>query len=418
MALTASASPPAGYTLVWSDEFNQSVGSPPSLANWVYVTGNGGFGNNELETYVTDTAHAQIIADPQATDGRALQIQATWDSVHGYQSARIDTSGKFSAQYGFIEARIQLPSGQGIWPAFWMLGTNIGTVGWPACGEVDIMENIGNQSWLGRIQSTIHSPNHSGAGGLGAAYNLPAGQFFKDGYHLFQCLWSANSISFFVDGNLFETRTPADTGSSPWPFNAPFFLILDLAVGGSFPGNPDSTTVFPQNYLIDYIRVYTANTPTGAPTITTQPASVSVLAGNTATFNVTANGNPSPTFQWQRLPSGNSAWVNLSDGGSYNGSATTTLTISSTTTDMSNDQFRGVATNSAGSATSSTAALTVTVSNPPAQSSTPPSSSGGGGGGATSFWFIGALSLLAAARKFRHRRRGNPFRPGEAGQIE
>lgn len=273
----APADPPPGYTLAWSEEFHQGVGAKPDPAVWGYETGGGGWGNGELETYVSDLAHAQIVAAPGAADGQALQILST--NAHGYESARLLTRGKKTFQYGFFEARIKLPSGQGIWPAYWMLGANIGQVGWPASGEVDIMENIGKQSWAGHNLSSLHSaapddPHPHANFTKDAPYDLPGGAAFRDGYHLFQMLWAKDSFSFYIDGALYETRTAAEYGKDPWPFNAPFFLLLDTAVGGNWPGKPDPTTVFPQRMLVDYIRVYQGTpAPPAAPTgLTAKPA--------------------------------------------------------------------------------------------------------------------------------------------------
>ena len=276
----APADPPPGYTLAWSEEFHQGVGAKPDPAIWGYDTGGGGWGNGELETYVNDLEHAHIVAAPGTTDGQALQILATDDhsaDTHGYESARILTAGKKTFQYGFFEARIRLPYGQGIWPAYWMLGANIGTVGWPASGEVDIMENIGKKSWGGHNLSSLHSavPGDAHANFTkNAPYDLPNGAAFHDDFHLFQMLWTKDLFSFYIDGTLYETRTPAEYGKNPWPFNAPCFLILNTAIGGNWPGKPDATTVFPQRMLVDYIRVYqgTPTVPAAPKGLTARPA--------------------------------------------------------------------------------------------------------------------------------------------------
>lgn len=258
--LPALAVPPPGYNLTWSDEFQQPLGTPPSKSHWSYDTGANGWGNNEMQNYVSDTQHAQIVADPAAIGGKALQILVTSDGQgikHGsFQSARLLTQGKFAFQYGYVEARVRMPYGQGLWPAFWLLGTNLGDpgVGWPNCGEIDIMESKGSKP--GWNASSLHGPGYSGGGCLTSAYTLPAGQQFKDKYHTFGLLWKRDFVQFFVDGVPFETRTPADIPGKAWAYNHPFFLILNVAVGGSFSGSPDTTTVFPQKMLIDYIRVY------------------------------------------------------------------------------------------------------------------------------------------------------------------
>lgn len=249
------AAPPHGYRLIWHDEFNQGVGKQPSPKYWTLETGNNNGNNGEREIYVNDRQHSHIVRDPAATDGMALEMDTT--NTNGYQSVRMNTSGKFEFQYGYIEARLRIPYGHGIWPAFWMLGSNIGQVGWPRCGEIDIMENIGNQEWLGRIASTLHSPN---AGGQDFAhqvkYNLPAGQAFHDRYHLFAALWEPGVISFYVDGRIIGRKTQAMVQGNPWPFDAPEYIILNTAVGGRWPGYPDATTHFPQKMMVDYVRVY------------------------------------------------------------------------------------------------------------------------------------------------------------------
>ena len=172
-------------------------------------------------------------------------------------SARLLSRGKVTALYGYIEARLHLPTGQGIWPAFWMLGADLSApgVGWPECGEIDIMENKGREPGINH--SSLHGPSYSGEAPLTATYTLPDGQKFSDGYHTFGVLWTQDSVAFSVDGHVFETRTPADLPpGKAWVFTHPFFFLLNVAVGGHFGGDPDATTVFPQKMLVDYIRVY------------------------------------------------------------------------------------------------------------------------------------------------------------------
>ena len=241
--------------LVWGDDFNQAVGSTPSSANWTYDLGNNGWGNNELENYTSDAANCSVVSDPDATDGKALAITAIKTSSGGYTSARIKTEGLFSTTYGLIEARMKLPVGQGIWPAFWMLGNNINTVGWPQCGELDIMENIG--SIPNKIYGTAHGPGYSGSNGIQGVYTLASGQF-SSAYHTFAIQWAPNKIQWLCDGTVYQTLTPDNIPSgTTWVYNdSPFFLILNLAVGGGWPGNPDSTTQFPQTLYVDYVHVY------------------------------------------------------------------------------------------------------------------------------------------------------------------
>ncbi len=237
---------PAGWNLVWSDEFNGS--GAINTSNWNFDLGGGGFGNGELETYTNSTANVY-------QDGTGNLVIKAIKNGSSYTSGRIQSSGKRQFSYGKIEMRARLPYGQGIWPAFWMLGSDISTNPWPSCGEIDIMENIGKASEQNIVHGTIHGPGYSGANGIGAAYTGPR---FADGFHTFSIEWSANSISWFVDGNLYETRTNASIpAGTQWVYNnKPFFIILNLAVGGGWPGNPDGTTVFPQSYTIDYVRVY------------------------------------------------------------------------------------------------------------------------------------------------------------------
>lgn len=248
-------SPPAKWTLVWSDEFNGSNGSPPDTTKWVSETGGGGWGNNELEYY---TARRQ---NAYQQDGnlviKVLEEKYTGSDgvTRNYTSARLKTQGKFTRAYGRFEARIKIPRGQGIWPAFWMLGDDIDQVGWPTCGEIDIMENIGKEP--ATVHGTIHGPGYSAAKGIGAPYSLPADQRFADDFHIYAVEWEPKAIRFYVDDHLYATRTPADLPQAArWAYDHPFFLLLNVAVGGSWPGSPDASSSFPQTMLVDYVRVY------------------------------------------------------------------------------------------------------------------------------------------------------------------
>jgi beta-glucanase (GH16 family) len=238
------------WRLVWSDEFNGPDGSGVDPTKWVPETGGNGWGNNELEYYTDRTANAYL-------QNGSLVIQANQETFgnRSYTSARLKTQDKFAQKYGRFEARIKVPQGQGLWPAFWMLGDNINQPGfeWPNCGEIDIMENIGREPSI--VHGTIHGPGYSGGNGLGAPYTLPSGKFADD-YHLFAFEWDPDAIRWYVDGNLYETHTPADVSGKTWVFDHPFFIIMNVAVGGIWPGNPDATTVFPQKMLVDYVRVY------------------------------------------------------------------------------------------------------------------------------------------------------------------
>jgi beta-glucanase (GH16 family) len=251
---TTTTTPSATYQLVWSDEFNGTDGSAPDSSNWAIQTGGGGWGNNELESYTARTQNVQI-------QGGNLVITAIKEDYTGsdgiarhYTSARMQTKGLFSQQYGKFEARIKVPKGQGMWPAFWMLGDNIDAAGWPACGEIDIMENIGKEPAM--VHGTLHAPGYPPAG-YGAAYTLPSGTF-SDDFHIFAVEWESQQLRIYVDGSLYGTYTQSGSPSpSNWPFSTqPFFMLLNLAVGGDWPGNPDGSTQFPQQMLVDYVRVY------------------------------------------------------------------------------------------------------------------------------------------------------------------
>ncbi len=177
-----------------------------------------------------------------------------WYGRCRYTSARLLTAGKFSQKYGAIEARMKIPKGNGIWPAFWMLGDDLPSVGWPQCGEIDIMENIGKEPRA--VHGTLHGPGYSGGDGLGSTYNLPNNQAFGDAFHTYRVDWTASSISFSVDGHQYATKRPADTHGKKWVFDHNFFMIMNVAVGGGWPGPPDSSTVFPQSLVVDYVKVY------------------------------------------------------------------------------------------------------------------------------------------------------------------
>jgi beta-glucanase (GH16 family) len=248
------------WTLAWSDEFNGPAGSAVDGAKWVFETGNGsnGWGNHELEYYTGTTKNAAmdgagnlVITAYRETLGNKFRCR---NGVCRYTSARLKTQGRFEQAYGRFEARMRLPYGQGIWPAFWMLGNNIRRAGWPACGEIDIMENIGRGPAL--VHGTIHGPGYSGANGIGAPYALTSGAF-SDGFHVFAVEWEPNQIRWYVDGNLYQSRTSADLpAGAKWVFDHPFFMLLNLAVGGYWPGDPEASNIFPQKMYVDYVRVY------------------------------------------------------------------------------------------------------------------------------------------------------------------
>jgi len=248
----------ADWKLIWSDEFNGPAG-PPDPVKWTFNIGHNGWGNHELENYTTRNARL---------DGMGhLIISALWDkdAAFPYTSARILTHKLFSVQYGMIEARMKLPAGPGLWPAFWMLGENISSVGWPKCGEIDIMENV-PQLGPSQIASSLHAPfvNSGNVYNISRHYHFPSGQTIL-GFHTYGMIWTPQEISFFIDDpqNIFITYTRAyvESRSGIWAFDHPFFIILNLAVGGDWPGKPNNTTVFPAQMVVDYVRVYQRENP-------------------------------------------------------------------------------------------------------------------------------------------------------------
>ncbi|KNY29671.1 family 16 glycosylhydrolase [Pseudobacteroides cellulosolvens] len=234
------------WKLVWKDEFDSANGSKPDSTKWTYDIGGSGWGNNELQYYTSNVKNAYI-------DNGNLIIKAITESYNGknYTSARLKTLGKFEAQYGKFEARMKLPYGQGIWPAFWMLGNDIDSTSWPVCGEIDIMEFIGKEP--PNVYGTIHGPGYCGGEGKSAKITVPK---LSDEYHTFTIEWEPDVIRWYVDGTLYHTETTSRVSPNKWAYDHPFFMILNLAIGGNWPGSPDATTVFPQTLTVDYVRVY------------------------------------------------------------------------------------------------------------------------------------------------------------------
>jgi beta-glucanase (GH16 family) len=233
--------------LVMQDEFD--IDGTPNSTIWGYDIGTGrnGWGNNELQ-YYTDRPENVTVQNGY------LLITARKESYQGssYTSARLLTKGKFEQAYGRFEARIRLPWGQGMWPAFWMLGADIDTNPWPGAGEIDIMEFRGQEPTV--VLGTVHGPGYSAGESISKSYTLPNDRF-DTGFHVFGIEWTPNYINYYVDDVLYNQITPADVPGE-WVFNKPFFILINLAVGGTFVGSPNSETVFPQTMLVDYVRVY------------------------------------------------------------------------------------------------------------------------------------------------------------------
>ncbi len=253
------------WELLYEDDFDGAAGTPPDPAVWSAEIGDGtvgsapGWGNNELEYYSDDPENVALDgAGNLVLTARETAPNAGLECYYGpclYTSARLRTQDKLEFTYGRVEARMQLPQGQGVWPALWMLGVNFGEVGWPNSGEIDIMEHIGREP--ATVYGTVHGPGYSGASGVGGSFELAAG--FADDFHTFALEWRPNKLQWYVDDEPFFTLTPDDVpAGSAWVFDQPFFLLLNLAVGGNWPGNPDETTSFPQALKVDYLRVYTA----------------------------------------------------------------------------------------------------------------------------------------------------------------
>ena len=288
------------WTLVWSDEFNGSNGSAPSSANWNFDQGGNGWGNSELETYTTRRTNSWV-------ENGTLIIQANEETYTGtdgftrdYTSARLITLNKRSWKYGRIEARMKIPKGQGIWPAFWMMGADLPTVGWPACGEMDVMENVGKEPRT--VHVTVHGPGYSGSTSIGGSYSIGSGALGDD-FHLYTVEWETNHVQWSYDNKVFYTLTPAQLpAGKAWVFDKPFFILLNLAVGGSWPGSPDATTVFPQRLVVDYLRVYTRST--------TPSASLQIVKSGDVTKAIWPGEFPHANLQrslgigqsWQNLP--------------------------------------------------------------------------------------------------------------------
>ncbi|MGN6603837.1 MAG: family 16 glycosylhydrolase [Ginsengibacter sp.] len=234
----------AGMSLIWNDEFN---GSAVNNDNWNFETGGGGWGNNELENYTNSTKNAFI------TNGGYLVIEARKEDDGTYTSARLQTKGKREFTYGRMDIRAKLPKTKGLWPAIWMLGSNISSTPWPACGEIDIMELLGNQP--NKVYGTMHwGQAGQGSTHIGDSYVLSNGDF-SDKFHVFSIVWDATKIEWYVDNVKFFTGYKSDV-SGNYPFDKSFFFLLNVAVGGNWPGAPDNSTILPQRMIVDYVRVY------------------------------------------------------------------------------------------------------------------------------------------------------------------
>ncbi|ANN15024.1 1,3-beta-glucanase [Amycolatopsis orientalis] len=287
-SLPATAQAPASEAAVlaatFTDDFTGPAGAGIDSSKWHFETGDN-VNNHERQWYTSGTNNAALDGQGNLVITAKKENPGNYNCWYGrceYTSARLATQGQFTQTYGRFEARMKLPRGQGMWPAFWMLGADIGSVGWPNSGEIDIMENVGFEP--NTVHGTLHGPGYSGAGGIGAAYNGPN---FSDDFHTYAVDWAPNQIKWYVDGNLYQTRTPADLNGNRWVFDHPFYLILNLAVGGYWPGDPNSSTVFPQRLVVDYVHVTSSGTAGNTGRITGIGGKCVDVAGAN-----TANGTP------------------------------------------------------------------------------------------------------------------------------
>jgi beta-glucanase (GH16 family) len=302
----AEAADAGAAAVSFSDTFDGPAGSAVNSSKWTQETGDN-VNNHEREYYTSGTNNAALDGQGHLVITAKKENPANYQCWYGtcqYTSARMNTSGKFSAQYGHVEARMKIPRGQGMWPAFWMLGTDIGQVGWPDSGEIDVMENVGFEP--STVHGTIHGPGYSGSAGIGAGYTLPNGQAFADAFHTFAVDWAPNKITWSVDGVAYQTRTPADVGGNTWAFNKPFFLILNLAVGGYWPGDPNSSTAFPAQLVVDSVSVTTSDTAAGV--------AIKGLAGKCVDVAGANSANGTPVQLYDCNGSAAQQWTVGSDG--------------------------------------------------------------------------------------------------------
>lgn len=254
---------PGPWTTAWEDTFDGPAGAPPDPAVWTPEIGDGtaqgipGWGNAELQTYTGDPSNVSLDGMGRlAITAREAEAGA-FDCSYGpcrYTSARIVTRDAVEVEYGRVEARIQLPYGRGIWSAFWLLGSNIATVPWPDSGEIDIMENVGHER--STVHGTVHGPGYSGGNGIGRPFRLTRNEAFSDAFHDFAIEWEPGVIRWYVDDVPYSTVDAGDVPrGSAWVYDHPFFMILNVAVGGNWPGSPDASTTFPQTMVVDHVRI-------------------------------------------------------------------------------------------------------------------------------------------------------------------
>jgi beta-glucanase (GH16 family) len=254
-ATALPATPPPG-DLVWADEFEGPAGSSPNAAKWGFDVGGGGWGNNELQYYTPSPQNASLDGHGDLIiSARAEQYTGSEGVTRSYTSARLQTLKTFQFTYGRMEASIKVPAGQGLLPAFWALGSEAydGPSAWPACGEIDAMEVLGSKPNV--LHGTLHGLWPSLPNGIGGTLESPTP--LSAGFHAYGVEWTPMSVSFLLDGTIYKKITPSDLpAGSPWPFDHPFFLLLNLAIGGNWPGPPNASSPFPAQMLVHWVRVW------------------------------------------------------------------------------------------------------------------------------------------------------------------
>jgi beta-glucanase (GH16 family) len=249
------ARPSTATRLVWSDDFDGPAGSAPDPRKWRFELGGGGWGNGELEYYTARPQNASLDGLGRLAVTARRESYAGGGVTRSYTSARLQTKGLMSTIYGRLEASIKLPPGRGLWPAFWAVGSDVESAGWPQSGEIDIMESLGNDPFT--LYGSIHGPQRGSASGYHLTTPHRAAASLASAFHTYGVDWGPGAIVFTLDGVPYATRTPASLSTGErWVFNKPFFLLLNLAVGGTWPGAPDASTLFPATMLVDWVRVY------------------------------------------------------------------------------------------------------------------------------------------------------------------
>lgn len=321
--MSATTARAQSWNLIWSDEFNGAGGTLPDTSKWTFDVGNNnGWGNGESEFYCAAGSNSAPCSSAEPSSfmngSGSLVIRARRTASGTWTSARMHTSGKFQVQYGRIEARMRLVAASGLWPAFWMLGSNIGTVGWPSCGETDIMEWVDNYG-PGVTSSALHGPGYSGGGNIGVQSGFPNGTRVDDpNFHIYGVIWSPNQIQFYRDttSNITRTITPANIpAGTTWAYNHPFYILLNQAVGGNwFPG-PDGSTPAVNDVLVDYVRVYQAGVapppPGGVVTIRALANSTFVAAENAGAEPLIANRPAASTWEQFRVTDNGDGTISL-----------------------------------------------------------------------------------------------------------